>query len=164
MSDVWFVVAPAGESEGSFLDPKIPANTRLAEVAVGSAAYNAWVNNGSYDGWEVVIGPFSTEAQAKAAHPPAGLSAILTAAELGATTAVQSAAGGEPNLPGPEISNPLDALVQIGDFFGTLTQANTWVRVAKVLIGATLVIVGIAHMTGSDHVIAQAARKIPLPI
>jgi hypothetical protein len=155
MSDAWFVVAPVGESQGSFLNPKVPDNSRIAEVATGSAAYNAWVNNGSYEGWQVVMGPFSSEAQAKAAHPPAGLNAILTAGELGAQTAAQSALGSEPNLPGPTISNPL---AQLGTFFGDLTNRNTWLRVLKGLAGFALIVVGVIHLSGVASAASQAAR------
>jgi len=158
MSNAWFVVAPVGESQGTFLNPKVPDNSRLAEVATGSAAYNAWVNNGSYDGWQVVMGPFSTEAQAKAAHPPAGLNAILTAADLGATAAAQSALGSEPNLPGPTISNPLAAL---GNFFGDLTQRNTWLRILKVMSGIALIVIGLNHLSGNTitGTAASTAKK-----
>jgi hypothetical protein len=161
MTNAWFVVAPTGESQGSFLNPKVPDGSRLTEVATGSAAYKAWVGNESYNGWQVVMGPFATEAQAKAAHPPAALSAVLTAAGLASSTAAQSAVGSEPSLPGATVSNPLDA---ISGFIKALTEANTWIRVAKVIIGGTLVIVGLAHISGAGNAVATTARRVPLPI
>lgn len=63
--------------------------------------------------------------------------------------------------------NPLGGipgLSQIGGFFGALTSANTWIRVAKVVIGGALLIIGIAHITGASNAVADAARKVPLPV
>lgn len=52
----------------------------------------------------------------------------------------------------------------LSTFLDDVTSANLWIRAAKVIIGGTLLIIGIAHITGSDHVVMQAARKVPLPI
>jgi hypothetical protein len=92
-------------------------------------------------------GPFATQAEAKAAANPQQQSPNPV---NDATNAVENA-----NIPG---------LTQIGGFFGALSDSNTWIRVAKVVIGGMLVIVGLSDITGSDHAVAQAARKIPLPI
>lgn len=165
MAVAWFVVAPKGQSQGSFTNPKVPDGSRLAEVDTSSAAYKEWLGNGAYGNWQVVMGPFPTEAAAKAAHPPAGLSAVLTAAGLAAQVAAQSALGSEPNLPGPTVSNPLDWLSNIGQFFSALTQPNLWLRVAKVLLGGTLVIAGLIKLTGTDKkaygVVGMAASRLP---
>ena len=61
-------------------------------------------------------------------------------------------------------SNAIPGLSQIGDFFGALGQANTWIRVAKVIVGGVLLIVGLVHITGADNAVASVARKVPLPI
>lgn len=45
---------------------------------------------------------------------------------------------------------------------GALTSKNTWIRVAKVVIGGALLIIGLAHITGADNVIANTARKVPV--
>lgn len=165
MAVAWFVVAPKGESQGSFLNPKIPDNSRLAGVDTTSAAYKAWVGNGAYGNWQVVMGPFPTEAAAKAAHPPAGLSAVLTAAQLGASVAAGSVIASGPTLPGPTVSNPLDWLSNIGQFFTALTQPNLWLRVAKVVLGGVLVIGGLIKLTGTDKkvygIAGMAAGKLP---
>jgi len=140
MSQAWFVVAPVGASQGSFTDPKVPDGSRIAEADTGTPAYKAWTGNGSYGGWQVVMGPFPTKAAAVAAHPPAGLSAVLSAAGLAAQIASGSALGSGPTLPGPVISNPLAA---IGDFFSRLTSPHTWLRVAEGLVGIAFLIVGL---------------------
>ena len=62
----------------------------------------------------------------------------------------------------PSITNPLDFLGEIGDFFNALTQKNTWIRIAKVVIGGSLLIIGIAHMTGAEDVVSRTARKVPI--
>lgn len=49
-------------------------------------------------------------------------------------------------------------------FLANLGNANTWIRVAKVVVGGTLLIVGISHLTGADNAVAAAARRVPLPI
>ena len=61
-------------------------------------------------------------------------------------------------------SQILSGLDAIGAFFNNLGLASTWIRVAKVVIGGTLVVIGIAHMTGASNAIADTARKVPLPI
>jgi hypothetical protein len=158
MSQAWFVVAPVGTSQGSFTNPKVPDGSRLAEADTGTPAYNAWTGNGSYGGWQVVMGPFATKAQAQAAHPPAGLSAVLTAAGLAAQVASGSALGSGPTLPGPTISNPLAA---IGDFFSRLTNPHTWLRVAEGLVGVAFLIIGLNallhHPAGK---VAKLAAKV----
>jgi hypothetical protein len=58
----------------------------------------------------------------------------------------------------------IPGLPQIGDFFGALTDANTWIRLAKVVFGGVLLIIGIAHITGASGAVADIARKVPLPI
>lgn len=47
---------------------------------------------------------------------------------------------------------------------GALTARNLWIRVAKVVIGGALVLIGLAHMTGASNAVAVAARKAPLPV
>lgn len=63
-----------------------------------------------------------------------------------------------------EPQNAIPGVSQIGDFFGALGQSNTWIRVAKVLVGGVLLIVGLVHITGAAGATANIARKVPLPI
>lgn len=49
-------------------------------------------------------------------------------------------------------------------FLGDLTSSATWIRVAKVVVGGALLIVGLAHITGADNTVAVVARKAPLPV
>jgi hypothetical protein len=58
------------------------------------------------------------------------------------------------------------APVTLGDFLSALSSANTWIRVAKVAIGGTIVIVGLAKLTGADKslggITAKAVKAAPL--
>lgn len=76
-------------------------------------------------------------------------SAATDPAVTAGADAAQNAAPAAPNI--------------IGDITG-FHGSNFVIRAAKVIIGGTLVIVGLAHMSGADNSIAQAARKIPLPM
>lgn len=50
------------------------------------------------------------------------------------------------------------------NLLGALANKNTWIRVAKVIVGGVLLIVGLVHITGADNAVATAARKVPLPV
>jgi hypothetical protein len=71
--------------------------------------------------------------------------------------------GQNPN-PATTTGISIPGISQIGDFFGALADANTWIRVAKVVFGGVLLIIGIAHITGASGAIADVARKVPLPV
>ena len=86
--------------------------------------------------------------------------ATQAAAQQAANQQTANATSTEFSLPGPS----LPGLPQIGDFFASLGKANTWIRVAKVLIGGVLLVVGLVHITGADNAVASAARKVPLPV
>lgn len=58
--------------------------------------------------------------------------------------------------------NPLAFLGDIANFFGDLSQASTWIRIAKVLVGGVLLIVGAARLTGASKVVDTAAKAAPL--
>ena len=56
--------------------------------------------------------------------------------------------GQNPNPTKNLIGNPLHGIEAIGNFFNKLGQAATWKRIAEVLLGAALVIIGIAKLAG----------------
>lgn len=62
----------------------------------------------------------------------------------------------------PGITNPLDFLGEVGDFAHRLTEANTWIRIGYVLAGVALIITGVAHLSGADNALMNAARKVPI--
>jgi hypothetical protein len=84
-----------------------------------------------------------------------------------ANAAVQAGGpAGTPPVTGPAPSlNPLSGIAAVGDFFGRLSQANTWIRVAEVLLGAALLIIGLAKLasgTQVGHAAAGLAKKAAL--
>lgn len=50
----------------------------------------------------------------------------------------------------------------IGTFLGDLTSASLWIRVAKVLVGGAMLLVGIAKLTGAGGIAAKAVKVAPL--
>ncbi|HEX5494521.1 MAG TPA: hypothetical protein VFX70_08130, partial [Mycobacteriales bacterium] len=136
-----------------------PKDAIIAEVSDTSQQYKTWLSTDSggatYQGKTYYRrqGPFTSLKDAQAAY------------KTGATTA-SSPIPGVGITPGGGLTpaNPIPGLAQVGDFFAALTQANTWIRVAKVLGGGLLLVIGIAHITGAGNAVATAARKVPVPI
>lgn len=52
----------------------------------------------------------------------------------------------------------------LSSLLSALTSASTWVRVAKVVVGGALLLIGVAHMTGAADAVSVAARRVPLPV
>ena len=154
----WFVVFPASESETSATE--IPPGSKIVNAEVGSAAYNAWLGNGAFNGWQVLSGPFTSEAAARAWSP-----APLTASDWVAAgvAGVVIGAGNEPDAStalavGKSAASTLTGINAIGDFFQRLTQSHTWIRVAEVLLGLGLIVVGLAKLS-SGSAVGKAAVK-----
>lgn len=123
--------------------------------ATGIAAipYEGLIHSGI--GWHQLRVPDSaTEAQA---------AADAVKEVPGGTKPTTSIAQGAANVPAAAAQG-IPGLSQIGDFFGALGKSNTWIRVAKVLFGGVLLVVGIAHITGASSTLADTVRKVPLPV
>lgn len=58
------------------------------------------------------------------------------------------------------VSNAVPGLDQIGTFFSSLSQANTWIRVGQVVLGLMLVSVGVARLTHAVSHVEKAASAI----
>jgi len=144
MANAWYVVVPVGTN---------PPKARIAKVVVGSPADKAWGGNGSYQGWQVFMGPFPSEAAAKSAHPSSGLSAILDMTQAGLSAA---------NVPGAgivkAISNPIGAITDINNFLSRLTSVNTWIRVGEFVLGALLILAGALKLSGASSDLADVAK------
>lgn len=173
-SYVYWVLMPAGSSTGSVTHPVEPKGSEIFKVAAGSAVDKALQNGGTVSiggkQWQpYMVGSFPTQAAAKAAAPPSGLSYIGTL--VGGSVGAVISGFTNPTAAPTDISGGASAgsaaapgLGQIGQFFSDLTSANTWIRVAKVVAGGMLLIIGLAHMTGVSGAAANAARKVPLPV
>lgn len=145
--------------------PAVPAGQPIAPGIATGSAFPQWGvgggTPGSSTGWKIVEA--KTEAQ-KTTYISAGYVAWFST-EAAAKSFEGSEEGpvssGEPQ---GAIANAIPGLAQIGDLFGALTDPNTWIRVAKVMFGGVLLIIGIAHITGAGNAVASTARKVPIPI
>ena len=99
--------------------------------------------------WYNINGPYATQAQANAAIP-----AIQKRSPAKGAVAQAATNNGIPTGWEQALQN----------FLSALTSMNTWIRVIKIVVGGTMIIVGLSHMTGADNAIAAAARRVPLPI
>lgn len=126
-------------------------NTESGELTNGNNLENLGNNIFGGLGWhELNISGSATEAQAAAEAKkefPTGKAP---------TTSITS---GVSNQVSEEVSVP--GLSQIGAFFSSLVQANTWERIAEVLLGTILIAVGIAHMTKIVPAATAIASKVP---
>lgn len=89
-----------------------------------------------------VAGPFATQAEAQAQIVQLNKGAIATPGNI----AKQATSSALSSL------NPL----------APLYQANIWLRVAEFAIGALLIGVGLAKLTGAENFISKAVGKVPL--
>ena len=96
--------------------------------------------------WYNIQGPYTSQAAANAAIP-----AIQKANPAKGTVAQATQNAGVPN--------PLTGLDAIGAFFGSLGEANIWIRGAKILAGGVILIVGLAKLTGADKAAGGIAKK-----
>jgi hypothetical protein len=73
-----------------------------------------------------------------------------------------SGAASQTGLGSGNISNPLEPLQDIGNFFHSLTESSTWVRVGEVAFGAILLWVGFKALTSQTPVgnAAQGAKRV----
>lgn len=145
--------------------PAVPQGQPIAPGIASGNSYPQWGvgggTPGSSSGWKIVEA--KTEAQ-KTSYLSQGYDAWFdsqSAAQSYESSEESPVGSGEPQ---GALENAIPGLAQVGDLFGALTQANTWIRVAKVVFGGVLLIIGIAHITGAGNAVASAARKVPLPI
>ncbi len=146
----------------------LPANATLAQVV-------AALDSIGQDGAE-----FRTWYEAQLKNDPAltpvqgaevwlvghGIAQGLGAAATGAGTATGQAASGAAKgaIQAEQTLNPLTWEQAIAKFFGSLTQASTWIRVIKITVGGVMLVGALMKMTGfsaGPQVILQAARKLP---
>lgn len=59
-----------------------------------------------------------------------------------------------------EPQNAIPGLTQIGDFFGLLTQSNTWIRLGQIVLGVILVAVGLARVTHAVPAATKIAKTV----
>lgn len=67
----------------------------------------------------------------------------------------------------PKVPNPLSGVNAIGDFFGRLTEAQTWERVGLVVVGVMFLGIGIISVASSSktgQAVKKTASKMPVII
>jgi hypothetical protein len=107
--------------------------------------------------WFNINGPYTTQAAANAAIP-----AINKAHASGGVAQQVAAAAAGTASPGAGGGSGTSVL----GFLGALSSANLWIRVAKVAIGGTILLIGLAKLTGMDKnatgLAAKAIKAAPL--
>jgi len=149
-TDYWVLVPTASEMNAT----GVVANAFVVSVAQGSAIDKELLGNTSA---KVTV---SGKSGYLRAGPFTTLAAANAYLKVGAKTTPSPIPGVGITPSGGVTSNAIPGLSQIGDFFGALTSSNTWIRVAKVLVGGILLIMGLVHMTGTE----SAVKKLPVPI
>jgi hypothetical protein len=93
--------------------------------------------------WANVNGPYNSQSAANAAIP-----AIQKNEPAPSTQQVY-----QNNIPGAA------AISSVADFLQGLTSANLWIRVAKIVVGGAILLIGLAKITGADKAIGGVAKK-----
>ena len=118
---------------------------------VDALAYQAAIHTGA--GWhELKVPDSATEAQA---------AADAVKEVPGGTTPTTSLGQGLANLPGAAAQAAgasVPGLSQVGSFFGSLTQAATWIRVLKIVVGGLLLLEGIMRASGASKTVLSAGK------
>lgn len=102
--------------------------------------------------WFNIQGPYTSQAAAQAAIP------AITKANPAPGVLGQVAKDNSSNPLGAAANAATDISSTVG-FLSTLGEANTWIRVAKVVAGGLILIVGLLKLTGADKAIGGAAAK-----
>jgi hypothetical protein len=129
--------------------------------------YNTAASGGSKDTYKIIQGT-QAQAQADAKTALSGTESGPYATQADAQTAAKAGKGSvqqntNPLSGGTTTTGSTNWYDSIGNFFSALSQSSLWIRVAKVLVGGALVIVGVAHLTGVDNkMISGATRALPL--
>jgi len=159
MANTWFVMIPPSYASKSTSEKELvdfvisytAGSQAWNDASAGRVVQGAEGNTGNPQVSEQLVkwqGPFATQAEAHTAANPQQQSANP------ASDAVNAA----------QNSNGLSLPASIGSFFAALGNSNTWIRVAKVIVGGVLLIVGLVHITGAAGAVADTARKVPLPV
>lgn len=90
-----------------------------------------------------VAGPYTSYAAADAAAKSFGPNSNYSPAP-----GVSISPSGQTSVAGTSLAG----LSQIGDFFGRLAEGSTWVRVAEVIIGLGLIVVGLAKLASGTSI------------
>ena len=107
---------------------------------------------------------YATQAEAKA-HPASWEDLTKLTAEGIATWNAQSPSQtGQTAIAGGTAAKGAASSIGGGflQFLDNLTQRALWVRVVKVILGVTMVLVGVGHITGASKALTSVAAKAGL--
>jgi hypothetical protein len=142
----YWVVVPEGELGDIVNALSTALNSNLLADAIGEIKGD--LNPGSGDTYTIT--QLATATQVQNADT-ANLTLYSTKAAAQASADTLNVANGPKTGTGWEQS--------LENFLAAISSQNLWIRVAKVAIGGTLLIVGVAKMTGADVKIGGVVRK-----
>jgi hypothetical protein len=129
---------------------------------------NWWIHRTGGGGYEIVQG---TPQQVDALYGASNVKGPYPTSDAANAAAGSVPIGGKgssietwlnQNLVSPvgKVGTALTSLNPLAPLF----QANLWLRVGEFIIGLALIGVGLAKLTGTDNVISNAVKKMPVPI
>jgi hypothetical protein len=130
---------PSGNAVDDAIFAKAAAATKKAGPAAAGKGPVVSVENVH---WANLNGPYATQA--------------LANAEVSALQAANAAPGTTQQATNQAAATA--GATGVTQLISELTNSGTWIRVAKVVIGSVLVVVGLAKMTGADKVIEGAVK------
>lgn len=162
MANTWFVMIPpsyvsastAEKEKVDFVIEYQAGSQAWTDANAGRIVQGAEGNTGNPQVSEQLVkwqGPYATQAEAKTAANPQQQSPNPV------NDAVNAA---ENSNQGKAVFSGVDA---IGNFFNTLGEASTWIRIVKVIIGGVMVLSALVHMTGTDKAALGIASHVILP-
>lgn len=77
------------------------------------------------------------------------------------TTSVPKAIGNSINTIKGNIPS-VPGITSVTQFLSQLTNANLWLRIGEFVLGLALIGVGLAKLTGTENVISNTAKKVPV--
>lgn|SRR5487761_99591 len=161
----WWVVSPGGNQSNG-------ANSQVIQTAQGSAEDNALLSGGTVkvgsSNLARYLGPYQTQQQAKTAKPDSSLQFAGSLIGLGATSAIAGATanpalGSVAPAVGAATGTAAGAIGStigsVANFLQGLTTANLWIRVAKIIAGGAILLIGLAKITHLDQKVGSVASK-----
>jgi hypothetical protein len=163
----WWVVVPPSEAGAS----SIPKDAQIISTTPGTPSDSTLGQDGTITiagkQWTRFLGPYPSQQAAQTAAPESGLQYIGTLIGVAAGAAAEGATQpGNSSLPGAAGAAGGAAVPSVLGFLSGLTSANLWIRVAKVIAGGVILIVGLVKLTGLDSkapaIVQTAVKAAPL--
>lgn len=166
MTNVWYICVTTGGSDGT-----------IVETTTGSAEQQAFASGKEYGQYIPVGGPYTSLATAQKDLPavvafeksaPGGVLTSLENAGKAIVDGFQGAtslgvSGGDENPSGTNVNDqPASWETAIEDVADAVTSLNTYIRFAKVIVGISLIIIGVNHLVHFSDTVTKVASKVPV--